>query len=782
MKLVKRSPVEPTLRRCVRQGNRQVFVITFVAWFTLVGSATMLIAPASAFQGNPFAVGAADEAPVASRRASLPAASNGGDEKFQITPENSRSEIGLVVRSVRMSNPETADQILDAVETLLNVGAVADARFYLDRLIAKNLAPQQLFDLYQVRGPEFFYQLHATDELAPNGRELAKLVLATAKTYAMSPQRIDQLVRQLSDEKIDVRSSAFNQLKRIGPPAYAAMFEVFADASRETEFSGVRGAAGRLGDDATQVLIAAARSKNPRVATESIVALTRLRSTEAMEVVGYLYLSPKTPASVKELAADALQRNYGSVDAQQLYRDIQDHAKASLKVIETNFDSQATVLAWNFNDVSNKFQQKRIPTTLAAKRAAAVKAEMLYEIDPDSAFNRQLFLLTQLEAAKRDAGPDQIIEAKTLLKKFGNPSPAELNDLLKQALRLKLMPAAIGICELIRQQADVASLLTGSRSQLIEAMLSGDRHLQFAAFEAVVAIDPQTAFPGSSHVMEMAAFLAKSEGTQKAMVGHLLGPSSQPYSSVVAATGLKVSSARNGREFYNQSITSPDFELFIVTQALAKPSARELIQLLRSDWRTAGTPIAFVANDAGPLENLEILARTDPLLRPLQLSFNSKIVASQIDEIRSLSSSWPVTAAHHLLHGQVAIGWMMKMIDQRDTHGFYQIQRHQESVYRLLAVDSYTEKAFQMIAKMGTEKSQQALADFASQSGNPIEQRKLAAAGFSAAVKKFGTLLTTDQIQQQYDRYNASQSQPKEVQKLMADMLDAIEQRSAITK
>ena len=739
------------------------------------------------FQDNPFATegsaaAAADlsDSPAAADTADVPAGD--ANQVFEVTNENARSEIGLVVRSVRLSDPQTPDELLAAIQTLLDVDAIGDARFYLDQLSKQNLKPEQLFALFQRQGTEFFYQLHATDELAPAGREFAKLVLATAKTYSSSTQRLGDLVKQLSNVDINVRSNALAQLKRIGPPAYAAMLEVFADESREAEFNGVRGALQHLGDDATELLVAASRSGDAQIEAESYVALTKLRSKEALNVVGYLYLSPKTSASVKQLAGRALERAYGTIDRQRLYCDIADGAQASLKVIETSFDSQAKVNDWTYDGETKKFVQSRIHSSLAAKRLAAIQAELLYTIQPNTAFNRQLFMLTQLESAKRAVGPEGIVDGKSLLKKFGNPSADELNTLLKRAMKLKLMPAAIAICELFNQKADPAALQTQSRSQLIEAILYGDRYLQFAAFEAIVSIDPQSAYPGSSHVIELAAFFARTKGAGKVLVGHLLGPSSQSFSSVVSGSGLMVSSARNGHQFYNTAVESPDFEVFILTPSLAKPAARELVQLLRSDWRTRQVPIGYVGAESADLRSMASLAESDSLLRPIEMSFNSRVVASQLDQIQSLSSSWPVSASSRLLHGQVAANWLLKMIEQQDTHRFYQIRKYEESILRLLDVAGYTEKACQMIAKLGTAKSQEALAKLAGQAGYTIEQRAAATKCFAASVERFGTLLTTDQIQQQYDRYNASESDSAEVQKLMGQLLDAIEKRSMKNK
>lgn len=769
------SDLKVGMRDADRVLLRCVFCVAWLPVIMLQGT------NAYAFQDNPFG-GQAPSRAVISLSEEQAASAEAKTEVFKLTLDNARSDIGLVVRSVRLADPKTPDELLKAIGKLLDVEAIGDARLYLDQLVKQNLSQQQLFELFQLRGTEFFYQLHATDELAPAGQNFAKQVLTAAKAYAVSPQRIGALVKKLSDEDINVRSSALSQLKRIGPTAYAAMLEVFADENRSAEFNGVRGALQHLEDDATEILIAAARSGHDRIQAEAYVALTKLRTEEAVEFVGYLYLSPKTSATVKQLALRSLQRVYATVDRQSLYRDIAAGAKSSLKVIETASASQTQVNDWSFDNQKKKFVRTQIPTTLAAKRLAAIQAELLYEIQPGTTFNRQLFMLTQLESAKRAVGPDAVVDAEALLKKFGNPASYELNNLLKRAMQLRLMPAAIAICELMKKQADPAVLQSAQRSQLIEAILYGDRHLQFAAFDAINAIDPQVAYVGSSHVMDLAVFLTETQGIEKVLVGHLLGPSSQSYARVVSGSGLSVSSARNGHQFFNTAVESPDYKMFIVTESLAKPAARELIQLLRSDWRTRQVPIGFVGESPSSLNSIRILAQTDPLLRPLELNFDSGIVASQLSQIQSLSSSWPVSATARLLHRQVAADWMLRRIDQKRESDFYQIHKHEESVFRLLAVDGYSSKACQMIAKLGTAKSQEALANFASQSGYSIQQREIAAQCFADSVERFGTLLTTAQIQQQYDRYNATETDSVEVQKLMGRLLDAIEKPSLANK
>jgi hypothetical protein len=84
----------------------------------------------------------------------------------------------------------------------------------------------------------------------------------------------------------------------------------------------------------------------------------------------------------------------------------------------------------------------------------------------------------------------------------------------------------------------------------------------------------------------------------------------------------------------------------------------------------------------------------------------------------------------------------------------------------------------QVLSALGTASSQRSLVDFASQIAQPLEARQAAAAAFAASVARFGTLLTTGEIRLQYDRYNQSESQDADTQRLLASLLDTIELRA----
>ena len=88
---------------------------------------------------------------------------------------------------------------------------------------------------------------------------------------------------------------------------------------------------------------------------------------------------------------------------------------------------------------------------------------------------------------------------------------------------------------------------------------------------------------------------------------------------------------------------------------------------------------------------------------------------------------------------------------------------------------SLSASASGVLALLGTPRAQTALIDFASQNSRPLVDRQAAAAGFAAAVKARGLLLTQQQLAQQYARYNDSERLDVETQAVLASLLDAIE-------
>ena len=124
---------------------------------------------------------------------------------------------------------------------------------------------------------------------------------------------------------------------------------------------------------------------------------------------------------------------------------------------------------------------------------------------------------------------------------------------------------------------------------------------------------------------------------------------------------------------------------------------------------------------------------------------------------------------------RVAVEWLAKVAKNRSAYSFFDLGRHQARIQQLIYQPGFSTPVTEILANIATPQAQRQLLDFASENGLPIQQRQIAVEAFQDAVKRAGILLTTDEIMLQYNRYNASETQPKETQQLLGSVLDIIE-------
>ena len=404
----------------------------------------------------------------------------------------------LILQTVRDIDPKTAFDLATAVKNLVNVDLYDDARIYLGKIEALNLEPAKLYELNEAMGSDFFLMLATSEKLKPEGASVAGAVMEASKSVSLQPARIRQLITSLNDEDISVRSEAFRKLRRLGEPAVAEMLNTFAKPDLEKEFPGVRSGLKLMGADAQGPLLGAAYAANAQVQAEAIRALGSYRTIEANDVLMRAYLSPKVPQYLRRIALDSITKG-GKVAAnpaeveEQLYRRSMSYLMGTRKYAGALI---GTVKLWSWDPATKSIVANDVSVETASRIFGSRLAEDLYEIRPDLGRNRELYLLTQLEAAKRVAGQNKRVDAEKLATGLAT-NVRELEPILNKAMKLELIPAAIACCEIMEWGGDESLLQSGSNrpSTLVHAILFGDRHLQYAAFKAIAKIDPQRAFP-----------------------------------------------------------------------------------------------------------------------------------------------------------------------------------------------------------------------------------------------------------------------------------------------
>jgi HEAT repeat protein len=719
---------------------------------------------------DPFAVQSDDPDDPASKLYELPAIDPG-------LPEGTR----LIIRAVRKSNLATDVDFAKAVRLMMDIEQYKDAKFYLYQL--KNLAqaPPQLFAVYEALGSDFFLRLHANEQMQPEGRAFAKKVLAVAKSESESPQRLDQFIQTLSDPDISVRSVAFRKLRRIGPAAVASMVSVFADESRAREFPAIRQALKKMGDDAIVPLMGAARANDLQVQAEAIRALGSYRSSDATDVMMRTYLSPKMPDSLRRIASDSLVRSHRmpadpTYVEDRFYERSLDYLLGRRRVPDTHLEKS---VLWQWDAGDQRLKAVELEAPLAARIVAAQRASDLYEIRPNLPRNREIYILTQLEAAKRIIGPTRRINAKRWMDQFAPCDSGEIARILSKAIDLDLIPAATACCEILGEtgNADLVYGFGNQHRELVRALMVGDRHLQFAAFSAIASLDPQNAFAGSSFMPLMAVYLAGSQSGSAGLVGHVRADLARSYASIMPVAGLVGRSVTDGREFFRAATSDPDLEVLLVTDTMTRPDYAELIQILRKDLRTSRTPIGVLYRKPESRQRIERLAERDPFLLPLPFSSDPEFVEAHARRLVELTQPWKVSELDRREHAAKAVDWLRKVTSDRQRYGFYNFGKYESQLSLLLYSPGFADSASDILVNLGTPKAQQELIKFASQNGLPLESRQKAVEALGRSLENAGTMLTRDEIQLQYDRYNASRNQPRETQQVLGSILDALEAR-----
>ena len=765
--------------------------VVLLGWMTV---------PVTAQDDNPFGqtdpatVGAQDDDPFSQPNPATPATQDdnpfgsskpgAASPKLNILPKidpNLDSATRLILESVRKSNPVTPLELAKAIQTMLDIEQYADAKYYLGVLIGTGADDKTIFEMHEILGPNPFLRIYYQTELLPEGRDYARRVFVTVRKEALAPARVDQLIKNLSHANIAYRSDAFHKLRRLGPPVIARMIEVFADQSRQPEFPFIREALANMASDATGPLVGAVRSNHPTIQLEAVSALGGIDSKLARDVLYRPVLASDVTPSLRKVAKQSAMQNMGGIpDKAQAQTHLQQQIKTYL-MGRPNSDSDPfqKVAVWRWDAKKNELFQVQLSSATASRIIASDLSKDLLQINADMPANREMFLLTLLESLKRIAGPQQSIDTKTFMESLPGITVPEVNSVLEQALDLELFPAAIGACEVLRDHggSELLTSVEGQPSALVRAIMTGQRHLQFAALQTITKINPQQAYQGSSYIVSLAIYLAASEGRATGLVGHRRLASGLTFASIMNRSGVSGVALTNSRKVFNQAVSDPDAELILITDTLNGPYFHELVFQLRSDWRSKQIPIGIMIRDLPQKLRAERTFNAEDRLEILALTDDAEVIARQVNRLRELQKPWPMTLVEKNEQSDFAMNWLNKIAADPKVYGFYDLLSYEQKLVPILFKHGYSPVVSQILSNLGTPAAQRALVNLASEAGLPMEQRLEASQAFEKAIARTGTLLTKTEIQQQYDRYNASESQPAEAQKILGQILDAIENR-----
>ena len=752
--------------------------VVCLALFALLAAATGLVAQDIRTRTTDSSDDGPTEEDVAAAKAMLVERRKAEEERRRWKP---------VLDAIAETNPTSPVELIGAIDSLINLDQPEEAKKYINRLLALKLNDEAMYVLVRKVGSGVFFKLSADKRYHPEGAVLARFALSGAQKQARDPARIAQLVDELNNQSPSVRALAVSDLKEAGYDGVLAMIAALANQNRAAEHPRIRAALYQLGEIVIDPLIGTLQSGDARLMAQTIEVLGLLETSRATPHLIHPLYSKDSPPELRQAAADALAIIVRAVPTE---RDAQRYLRKRVaELYEGDLPQEAradgTIELWLWHPE----QKLPVPVVHDASDAALVVAAKLagdlHDLWPQNKEYRRAYLMALLESTKLLGGLDRSLP--------GGPGSAReaaaqagveaLEAALVKALEQNRTAAAIGAVEVLGDIGDDRLLLSddGQPRPLVQALNHGNRRLRFAAAEALMKIDPQHDYPGASHLPATLGYLAASSGTRKVLVAHPRVSQAQSLVGSLAQMGYEAVTATNGRDLFFRAANSPDFELIFLSDYISDPPLEETLQLLRRDRRTAGLPIALMVREEN-LRRQQLKTEDDPLTAAFPRPHDEDALRFQINRLYEMADRHGITDEERVRHASAALAWLSVLAESPEKYGFYDLLRTEKDIVPTLFKGPVPRRSAEVLGLFGTSKSQLALVDLASQNARPIGQRQAAADAFDVATRKRGLMLREKEVDQQYQRYNQSETLDADTQAVLGQILDTIERELLIQR
>ena len=656
-----------------------------------------------------------------------------------------------------------------------------EAKRYLGLLIESKPDTSALAEVHKEFGTAFFLRLMRYAPLAPEAIQFARDTIAAADQAARDPARIRSLIQDLNSPSDGIRQLALKGLVAAGTNSINPIVQALADRGRASEHEAIRDGLSRLGSFTIEPLIGVLQSSDMALVAHIIEVLGRLDARNAVVYMIQPYAAEGSSDPLRQSAGDALVRIVGAKPTQResrefLFRRAQAFFDGRVPR-QPGIDGRVELWQWDETEKATK-PQKFTPRAASLIVAARLSGD-LYALDSENEEYKQLYIASLLESSKLANGLDKPLPQSFI--RSVEFSVAELEESLARTMKNDHVPAAIAAAEVLGYTADPSLLDSndGLPRSLALALRHPDRRLQFAAASAIMRLDPEHGFPGSSHFVSVLTRLVGTAGVRRVLIGDPRSEQSRTLVGLLAGAGIEADTAATGRRFFQLASTNPDYEFVLLSDAVDFPHYKETFQMLRRDPRTASLPVGLIARVEN-LREVRYFADLYTLAKVFPWPYEIDTVSYEAQQLVQIAGDNIIAPTEKIAQASECLDSLIRIASDRERYGFYDVICHQEHIMIALNTPELSDRTSQLLGLLGTVEAQRALVEVASQNARPLAERQAAAGAFDAAVKNRGTLLTTNQINQQYERYNQSERLDAETQAVLSSILDTIEAKRTL--
>lgn len=468
----------------------------------------------------------------------------------------------------------------------------------LKEILAGDPSNEDALTLYRSINQDEWYML--VTEKGELG-QIAQSLFARAKVERRERSRDDAAIRQLVAAALDggndhnTRQAAINKLiSEHAEFAVPPLAEKLGDADDEEGQVRAVYALNQLGAVAVLPLIELLKSDNELAVQNAAAALHHIGDSRAHAYM--LHLANDSRTGVSTIANAYLAKRKLSGDG---LLALLDDAQAYLKghVPAGGFSG----VVWNL--VEGKLVATDVPAVLFASELAKVCARDAVRMAPDSLPARSALAqanlgqanLIEASIAQGDASVQSLQGVAADLKIAALASGVDsLRGALESGMALGLQPVALGA---IAALAEVENFDSFSQSALINALVSTDKRIRYAAAEALVRATEGNNVPAAESVVEV---LAQAVGEESVRYIQVIGETEASKAAIAASNskrGLAVEASGNAVNGIRNLLLNPTVDVVVIHEILPDGLPEDVIGNIKKDGRMNNARILVVAKD-----------------------------------------------------------------------------------------------------------------------------------------------------------------------------------------
>lgn len=684
-------------------------------------------------------------------------------------------------RAVLQKTPTNAAEWFVAAVRVARVGRPNFAKILAKKsLEAPDASPEETATLLESLGAGRAAYFVANPTIGADGSAAYERVMQTAREYWRSDAALEAAFSRAISGSVSERAAAITDARKGGDVAVAALVDKLLSGNEADEKVALE-LLPFFEEEAVDALVAALRAVSADEIAPIADALAGFQSVKvAPELLARYFQIAADSAGAESLVAALAKQLSKTPSAEEFVKESYRRAREfyrNERVFANTVDGAAPVWLW---DASTRRVTREERSCAEISRAeAAYWATTAYRVGESRGVLPQgAKALAIVAVAARESNIAGLDASRTAIpvfeKEFPNLSAQELVDALRLALETQRWDGALIPTILLQDRGDESLCYgDGTPSTIVQGATCPDRRVRYEALTAIVRWNPSKRYVGSSRVLSALEWFATSSGERLVVVASPKFADSTLIGRAFGTQGLRVVPATTGREALLAAQSSADVEAIFVLSTVSKPDIRTMAQALRGDWRTAEVPLLVGADDEREEISANLAVGCEPNAIVLATPRQHDAAAFALERLYDKSGVNVVAPEVRLAQSRQAIAAILQLTS---THPeIYELENANALLDRLLATPSLLNEALEFASTIKTPYAQTELARLAGDVRLSVEERGRVVDAFQRQLSANGSLLRGPDVAAMYDRYNASETEDVQTQRVLSRLLDVYE-------